>query len=119
MGTFLILGGTGKVGRRMVRILERDGHTVRPVSRSTEHRFDWRTESTWPPVLSGMDGVFVVGPGSADDWSPLLTAFLGRAGAAGVRHVVLLSARGVEYLPEGNVARAERAVRSGRVPWTI
>jgi uncharacterized protein YbjT (DUF2867 family) len=119
MGTFLILGGTGKVGRRVALILEHGGHDVRPVSRSTPLSFDWREQQTWAPAVRGVDGVFVVGPGSATDWSPLLASFLDSASAAGVRHAVLLSSRAVEFLPDGNVARAERALRAGQVPWTI
>jgi len=119
MATFLILGGTGKVGRRVARILEHEGHLTRPVGRSTPLRFDWKDPDTWAPALSGADGVFVVGPGSATDWSPQLTALLRAASTAGVRHAVLLSARGVEFLPDGNVARAEQALRSGPLPWTI
>lgn len=119
MTTFLILGGTGKVGRRVVRVLERDGHTARAASRSAPQRFDWHDASTWAPALSDVHGVFVVGPGSATDWSPLLAGFLDTAFTAGVRHAVLLSARGVEFLPDGNVARAERALRASRVPWTV
>lgn len=119
MGTFLILGGTGKVGLRVARVLERDGHTVRAVSRSTRPRFAWQDSSTWGPALRDVDGVFVVGPGSATDWSPLLADFLGSASATGVRHAVLLSARGVEFRPDGTVARAEEALRTGPLPWTI
>jgi uncharacterized protein YbjT (DUF2867 family) len=119
MGTFLILGGTGKVGHRVARILERDGHTVRPVGRSTPLRFDWREQQTWAPAVRDVDGVFVVGPGSATDWSQPLATFLDSASAAGVLHAVLLSSRAVEFLPDGNVARAERALRAGRLPWTI
>jgi uncharacterized protein YbjT (DUF2867 family) len=119
MGTFLILGGAGKVGRRVARLLELDGHPVRAVSRSTSQRFHWRDSSTWRPALDDVDGVFVVGPGSATDWSPLLAGFLDAASTAGVRHAVLLSSRGVEFLLDGNVARAEQALRTGRLPWTI
>lgn len=119
VGTFLILGGTGKVGHRVARILGRDGHDVRAVGRSTPLRFDWRESQTWAPAVRDADGVFVVGPGSATDWSPLLATFLDTASAAGVRHAVLLSSRAVEFLPDGNVARAEQALRAGRLPWTI
>ncbi|GAA1987624.1 NAD(P)H-binding protein [Kitasatospora viridis] len=115
----MILGGTGKVGRRVARVLERDGHGARAVGRSTPLPFDWSAPATWTPALSGVDGVFVVGPGSATDWSPRLSALLETAARAGVRHAVLLSARGVEFLPDGNVARAEEAVRAGALPWTI
>src|ERR1700678_4308823 len=113
MATFLILGGTGKVGRRTARLLEGDGHVVRPIGRSTPLRFDWSDPETWAPAVRGADGMFIVGPGSATDWSRLLTALLETASAAGVRHAVLLSARGVEFLPDGNVARAEEALRTG------
>ena len=63
--------------------------------------------------------MFIVGPGSATDWSPRLARLLDLAAAAGVRRAVLLSARAVEFLPDGAVARAERALRDGPVPWTI
>jgi uncharacterized protein YbjT (DUF2867 family) len=119
MATFLILGGTGKVGRRISELLDRHGHVVRPASRSGSTRFDWRDRSTWAPALEGVDGVFIVGPGSATDWSPLLSELLQAGSEAGVQQAVLLSARGVEFLPDGAVARAERALQEGRVPWTI
>jgi uncharacterized protein YbjT (DUF2867 family) len=118
MATFLILGGTGKVGRRLARVLDQDGHTTRPVGRSTTPiRFDWNSPATWDAATAGANGIFVVGPGSATDWSPQLSKLLETAST--VSHVVLLSARGVEFRPDGNVARAERALREGRVPWTI
>jgi uncharacterized protein YbjT (DUF2867 family) len=119
MGTYLILGGTGKVGRRVVRILERDGHIARAAGRSGPVRFDWNDPGTWEPAVRGADGIFVVGPGSATDWSPLLTRLLETAAGAGAGRAVLLSSRGVEFLPDGNVARVENALRAGPLPWTI
>jgi uncharacterized protein YbjT (DUF2867 family) len=119
MSTFVILGGTGKVGRRLSRLLSDAGHTARPVGRTSEPRFDWRDESTWSGALAGGDGVFIVGPGSATDWSLLLTGFLERAATAGVEHAVLLSARGVEFLPDGAVAGSEAALQAGPLAWTI
>jgi len=119
MTDFLILGGTGKVGRRITAFLTAQGHSPRPASRGGRTRFDWHDETSWATALDGVRGVFVVGPGSATDWSPLLTRFLDRAHDAGVQRAVLLSARGVEFLPGGAVDRAERALRAGPVPWTI
>jgi len=118
MATFLILGGTGKVGRRLVPALIQAGHQPRPASRHAAVRFDWADESTWPDALAGADGLFIVGPGSATDWSPRLARLLTLA-AAGVQRAVLLSARGVEFLPGGAVDRAEQALRDGPLPWTI
>ncbi|TVZ76282.1 NAD(P)H-binding protein [Streptomyces sp. BK340] len=119
MAPFLILGGTGKVGRRLTHSLTHTGHDPRPASRNSATRFDWQYDSTWPAALAGTEGVFVIGPGSATDWSPRLTGLLEAAHAAGVRRAVLLSARGVEFLPDGAVARAEQALRKGPLPWTI
>jgi uncharacterized protein YbjT (DUF2867 family) len=120
MATFLILGGTGKVGRRLGTRLSSLGHTARIASRSSgDVRFDWRDPATYADAVRDVEGIFIVGPGSATDWSPLLRDLLAEAARAGVRRVVLLSARGVEFLPDGVVARAERALTEGGVPWTI
>jgi uncharacterized protein YbjT (DUF2867 family) len=120
MSTFLVIGGTGKVGRRLSRVLRAQGHDPRIASRSGgDVRFDWHDPATYDAATRGADGAFVVGPGSATDWSGLLTAFLAAAAANGVRRAVLLSARGVEFLPDGAVGRAEAALRRGPVPWTI
>jgi uncharacterized protein YbjT (DUF2867 family) len=121
MTNFLLLGGTGRVGRRLAAVLREQGHDVRVASRGDagDVRFDWNDAATWPGALDGVTGVFVVGPGSATDWSPKLSAFLEAAAGAGVRHAVLLSARGVEFHPGGAVARAERALQHGPLAWTI
>lgn len=119
MTTFLILGGTGKTGRRLGQALTSAGHVARLAGRSSAVRFDWHDQSSWPAALSGADGMFIVGPGSATDWSPLLTGLLAAAEANGVQRAVLLSARAVEFLPDGAVARAEQALRTGPLAWTI
>lgn len=119
MSTYVILGGTGKVGRRLVGVLTAGGHDARPAGRTAPTRFDWCDHATWRSALDGARGLFIVGPGSASDWSPGLTRLLDTAAAAGIEHAVLLSARGVEFLPGGAVAAAERALRSGPIAWTI
>jgi uncharacterized protein YbjT (DUF2867 family) len=119
MATFLILGGTGKVGRRLVDSLARAGHQARPASRHSAPHFDWNDPATWTTALAGAEGLFIVGPGSATDWSPRLTQLLAAAQSVDVQRAVLLSARGVEFLPDGAVARAEHALRCGPLPWTI
>jgi uncharacterized protein YbjT (DUF2867 family) len=120
MSPFLVIGGTGKVGRRLARELRAAGHQARVASRSGgDVRFDWHDRDSYRPALSGTDGVFIVGPGSASDWSGPLSALLAAAQDSHVGRAVLLSARGVEFLPDGVVARAENALRQGPVPWTI
>lgn len=120
MSTFLIIGGTGKVGSRLSEILRSRAHTAIVASRTGgDVHFDWRRPDSYRPALTGVDGAFIVGPGSATDWSGTLTECLGVASAAGVGRAVLLSARGVEFHPDGAVARAERAIAAGPIPWTI
>jgi uncharacterized protein YbjT (DUF2867 family) len=116
----LLIGGTGKVGRRLARVLRERGYRVRLASRSGGHvRFDWRDPDTYGQALAGVDTMFIVGPGSATDWSPLLRDLLAQAAGAGVRRAVLLSARGVEFLPDGAVDRSEHALREGPIQWNI
>jgi uncharacterized protein YbjT (DUF2867 family) len=120
MNTYLIIGGTGKVGGRLAQILQNRGYTARIASRTGgDVRFDWRDPTTYRPALAGVDGVFVVGPGSATDWSGALTELLSAGQAEGVQRAVFLSARGVEFLPGGAVALAEDALRAGPIAWTI
>ena len=50
----LILGGTGKTGRRIAeRLTERD-IPVRIASRSGTPAFDWSDRSGWPAVVAGV-----------------------------------------------------------------
>src|SRR5829696_6431367 len=57
--TTLVVGGTGKTGRRVVQRLEARGLPVRVGSRSGEQPFDWEQPATWAPVLEGVDAVYV------------------------------------------------------------
>jgi hypothetical protein len=83
----LVLGGTGKTGRRVV-----DRHTARhlPVrvgSRSGAPPFDWNDRSTWAPALHGVSAAYIsyqpdmAVPGAAET----VGAFAEMAVASGVR----------------------------------
>ena len=48
MRTILVLGGTGKTGRRVVQRLETRGRPVRLGTPSATPPFDWTDEATWP-----------------------------------------------------------------------
>jgi ergot alkaloid biosynthesis protein len=97
----LVTGGTGKVGSRIARHLKKHGFPVRIASRRqpstsyddlTEHAyFDWSDETTYAPVLTGIQRLFLVAPIGVADPSMQMTTFLGHARRSGVRRVVLLS----------------------------
>jgi uncharacterized protein YbjT (DUF2867 family) len=112
----LVIGATGKTGRRIVRQLLAAGHPVRGVSRSTAPRFDWDDPGTWPDALAGASTVYVayVPDLAAPEAPATLEALVDEAGKAGVERLVLLSGRG-----EPNARRCEQVVRDGGLGWTI
>ncbi|MGN9785868.1 NAD(P)H-binding protein [Nonomuraea sp. ZG12] len=116
---FLVLGATGKTGRRVAARLRAAGRTVRAASRSSAARFDWADPSTWDDVVNGVSAVYVIAPdvpGPAHDFVP-------RAVAAGVRRFVLLSGRGADTWGDSpfglDMRSAEEAVRVSGVEWSI
>ena len=115
--TFLVVGGTGKTGRRVVERLTVRGLPVRIGSRSGRPPFDWNADpDSWAPLLEGVDAAYLTYypdlafPGAAES----IRAFARRAVEAGVRRLVLLSGRGEE---EAQVS--EQGVRESGVSWTV
>ena len=51
--SILVLGGTGKTGRRVIDRLRARDLAVRAGSRSAEPPFDWEDRDTWEPALRG------------------------------------------------------------------
>ncbi|WP_030684930.1 NAD(P)H-binding protein [Streptomyces sp. NRRL B-1347] len=114
----LVLGATGKTGRRIVPRLRAAGRTVRAASRSGETRFDWNERSTWAPALDGVTALYLVAPEEPEP----VTDFVAQAEAAGVRRFVVLSGRGVDVSGESflaGMARADRVVQEADVDWTV
>ena len=95
-GRVLVLGGTGKTGRRVAARLEEKGRPVRVGSRASVPAFDWDNESGWSACLEGVTAAYITYapdlamPGAAD----AIRAFVKLARRHGVRHLVLLSGRG-------------------------
>lgn len=118
---FLVVGGTGKTGRRVVSQLQTRGESVRIASRSSEQRFDWLDESTWDAALDGVSGVYV----TPLDGFKGVPRFFEHATASGVGRLVLLSARGVDvpgYYGDGDIESQlinETALRTAGPEWTI
>jgi uncharacterized protein YbjT (DUF2867 family) len=118
MATYLVLGGTGKTGRRLARLLSAAGHAVRAGARTPGAaspgvepvRFDWDDDTTWGPALAGTTGAYLVPPALRTDHPPLLGRLAGQAADAGLQRLVLLSARGVDQGPSNPLLEAERAV---------
>lgn len=113
---FLVLGATGKTGRRIADMLEADGHAVRRGSRSATPSFDWHNAAGWDDSLAGVEAVYInyapdlAMPGAADS----ILAFVGTAKRHGVKRLVLLSGRGEE-----EAQACERIVQDSGIDWTI
>ncbi|WP_329107778.1 NAD(P)H-binding protein [Micromonospora sp. NBC_01699] len=114
----LVIGGTGKIGRRLVRTLRASGRPVRAASRSGERRFDWSEPSTWLPAVEGISAVYLMAPEDPKDADDFVTL----ATESGVSRFVALSGRGIDQI-EGDFSpgmlAAEQAVRDSGVEWTI
>ena len=112
----LILGGTGKTGRRLAERLTARGIPVRIGSRSGTPRFDWEAPASWAPALEGVSAVYIsfypdiAVPGAAE----VIDAFTRLAMEHGVRRLVLLSGRG-----EHEAQRAEEMLKASGADWTI
>ncbi|QSB05165.1 NAD(P)H-binding protein [Natronoglycomyces albus] len=115
--TFTVIGGTGKTGRRVVAQLRGHGHQARPVSRSTDVRFDWDDADTWASALENSEGVYIM-QNDADDGT-MLRGLVAQAQRSGVKRLVLLSAREWVDLGDDVAILREQIVRQSGMEWTI
>lgn len=112
----LVLGGTGKTGRRIAEQLTAKGLPVRIGSRSSDIPFDWNDPAGWPRLLDGVTSVYVnyapdlALPGARES----IERLVGVAREAGVKRLVLLSGRG-----EAEAQASERIVQGSGLEWTI
>lgn len=112
----LVIGGTGKTGRRVAQGLLDRSIDVRIASRHSDVPFDWADPSGWDASLHGVRSVYLTFapdlavPGATD----AIEAFVGKARRAGVQRIVLLSGRG-----EDEAQACEKIVQSSGLEWTI
>jgi len=115
-GTTLVLGATGKTGRRLVHRLREAGYPVREGSRNAATPFSWEDSDTWRAVLEGATQLYlcyapdIAIPGAVAQ----VRALLALARSTGLRRVVLLSGRGEE-----EAQQAEAVVQDAGFEWTI
>jgi len=112
----LVIGGTGKTGRRVVKRLAARGVPTRVGSRSSERPFDWEKETTWDGALENVKAAYVTYfPDLAVPAAPeAIRAFSKLAVKKGVKRLVLLSGRGEE-----EAQRCEGIVQDSGAEWTI
>ncbi|MEJ2692308.1 MAG: NAD(P)H-binding protein [Candidatus Thiodiazotropha sp.] len=112
----LVIGSSGKSGRRIAAKLAALGHSVRQGSRRAPIPFDWDRTETWPEALAGVSAVYIsYFPDLAFPGAPEKIEALTRLAAkAGVKRLVLLSGRG-----EFHAQRCEEIVRHSGLEYTL
>lgn len=112
----LVLGATGKTGRRVAERLKARGLPVRLGSRAAAPPFDWNDAASWPAALHGVSSVYIsyypdlAAPGASDT----IRTFTQMAVNSGVKRLVLLSGRGE---PEAQLS--EQIVRDSGASYTL
>jgi len=112
----LVIGGTGKTGRRVVEKLNQQNQNVRIGTRSSSPAFDWNDSSTYVNALKGMDKAYIVYhpdlaiPGAKEAIRSLAKV----AKNEGVKKVVLLSGKG-----EREAELCEQIVMHSGMEYTI
>ena len=92
----LVIGGTGKTGKRIVNLLNQLGHNVRVGSRSGSPAFDWHDPDGWAEAVEGMEAIYITYqpdlavPGALEAIETLVKV----AKRADVNKLVLLSGKG-------------------------
>lgn len=112
----LVIGGTGKTGRRVAERLTALGVPVRIGSRNATPAFDWEKPETWTTALEGISAAYITYypdlavPGAAEAVGDLARFAVRK----GVKRLVLLSGRG-----EPQAQRAEQMLQASDADWTI
>ncbi|MBO3697943.1 NmrA family NAD(P)-binding protein [Roseivirga sp. E12] len=112
----LVIGGTGKTGRKVAQHLTALGHNVRIGSRSAKPSFDWEDITTWQEALTGMDKVYITfQPDLAVPGAPeAITALCEMAKKSNVQKLVILSGRG-----EKEAQHCEQIVINSGLQWSV
>ncbi|WP_299113193.1 SDR family oxidoreductase [uncultured Winogradskyella sp.] len=112
----LVIGGTGKTGRRVVEQLQNRGIEPRVGSRNALPSFDWDNKDTWIEALNGIEKMYVTYypdlavPGAKEAIESL--TYLAKE--LGVKKMVLLSGKG-----ETEAEACEKIVMDSGLEYTI
>lgn len=112
----LVIGGTGKTGRKVAQGLRQQGQYVRIGSRQESPAFDWQKPQGWPTALANMDKVYIsyypdlAVPGAYEAIQQLTKV----AKEVGVKKLVLLSGKG-----EVEAERCEQVVANSGLDFTL
>ena len=127
-----ITGATGTIGRELLRLLAAQGAEVKALSRNPPYE-EARPGITWvtadladreslPAILAGAERLFLL-TGNSDDMVRLQKNAIAAAAAAGVGHVVKLSALGASDHSKSVIGvwhyNVERVLQAAGLHWTL
>lgn len=127
MQEILVLGASGNVGGRLVRLLVSRGERVRAATRQPERlrgatsavAFDLERPETFAPALEGVDRVFLMAPPGDEQADQRALPLIEAMRAAGVRHVVNLTAMGADEADHvAALRRTEHALEASGLAFT-
>jgi uncharacterized protein YbjT (DUF2867 family) len=127
--TILVTGGSGNVGKEVVRQLQsrqvpfQIGERKLAIATISEGvktvRFDFLDPSTYGSAVAGCDAVFLLRPPAIANTKQTLNVFLDIARSQGVSQVVFISVAGAGDNPLVPHHAVEQHLRAGPVGWTI
>jgi uncharacterized protein YbjT (DUF2867 family) len=126
-GPVLVTGASGVLGRAIVAALSDAGIAVRQGVRSPEKargdtesvRLDYTEPATFDSAMKGMRGLLLMAPPLDGDAPAKLGPAITHAKKAGIEHIVLISAFGVNHNEQGPLRVVEHMVIDSGVPYTI
>jgi uncharacterized protein YbjT (DUF2867 family) len=129
MNQILATGATGNLGRAVVTSLAAKGYKVKAAARNLARtafpagvetvRFDYQDPATIDPALQGVAGLFLVAPPLDSNAPSKLNPVIDQAKVTGVKHVVLISAFGVDAVEQAPLRRIERHLMASGLNYTI
>lgn len=137
-GTTLVIGGSGRNGRAVIRRLvqarvriraavrrpdligdELSGNDVDTLESVDAVWFDWAESASYREAVDGVSQIYLIAPEGMHGMPELVRQFMEQASTAGVEHVVALSAMGVEDRDDLPLRQLELAVMDLAPAWTI
>jgi uncharacterized protein YbjT (DUF2867 family) len=126
----LVIGATSNVGRYLVKLLADKGERVRAATRALDKyprldnvepvSFDYDKRETFAPVLDGVNRAFITVRGAEPNPDVLVNPFIDKAKEAGVGHIVLMTAMGIDQAPdEAGYRKLELYLMNAGVDYTI
>ena len=125
----LVIGSTGNVGTHLVQLLAEEGQAVKAATRQPQNypvrmkveavKFEYEDSSSYAPALEGVDRVFLLAKTTDPEPQNTLNPFIDAAVKAGVRHVVLMTAKGAEQSEDAGLRKVEKHLIASGLAYTI